>query len=175
MSGVRTEYPARTSGTRGVVFIHCCPSALAPHLEWAIGGVLGQPVKLAWSSQPAAPANLRADVTWNGPIGTAARLAASLRSWPMLVFEVTEEPTSASDGERLAYVPGRGFHRSMIAANGDVVVGEERIRALLTRARTMDDCAHGLHELLGSAWDAELEPYREAGDGAPVSLLPKVV
>jgi hypothetical protein len=158
-----------------VVFIHCCPSALAPHLEWAVGGVLGQPIKFAWSAQPAAPANLRADVTWSGPIGTAARLAASLRSWPMLVFEITEEPTSVSDGERLAYVPGRGFHRSMIAANGDVVVGEERIRALLDRARTMDDCAHGLYELLGTAWDAELEPYRQAGDGDPVTLLPKVV
>ena len=60
-----------------------------------------------------------------------ARLAASLRAWPMLVFEVTEERTVGSDGERLAYVPGRGFHRSMMSANGDVVVGEERLRGLL--------------------------------------------
>ena len=44
---------------------------------------------------------------------TAARLAASLRAWPMLVFEVTEHGTSASDGERLAYVPGRGFRQSL--------------------------------------------------------------
>jgi hypothetical protein len=29
--------------------------------------------------------------------------------------------------------------------------------------------------LLGSAWDAELEPYREGGDGAPVTLLHQVV
>jgi len=45
------------------------------------------------------------------PVGTAARLAASLRAWPMLVFEITEDATSATDGERLAYVPGRGFQR----------------------------------------------------------------
>jgi hypothetical protein len=119
--------------------------------------------------------HLRAEASWAGPVGTAARLAASLRAWPMLVFEVTEEGTSASDGERLAYVPGRGFHRSMVAANGDVVVGEERLRGLLSRARTADDFAHGLAELLGTAWDAELEPYRHAGDGAPVSLLHQVV
>jgi hypothetical protein len=63
----------------------------------------------------------------------------------------------------------------MVAANGDVVVGEERVRALLNRARSADDFTHGLNELLGSAWDAELEPYRQAGGGAPITLLHKVV
>jgi hypothetical protein len=105
----------------------------------------------------------------------AAKLAAALRAWPMLRFELTEDGTSFSDGERLAYVPGRGFHRSVIAANGDVVVGEERLRGLLSRARSTEEFAHGLHELLGSSWDAELEPYRAAGDGSPVTLLHKVV
>jgi Protein of unknown function (DUF3145) len=176
MTGARTNYGDRAAkSTRGVVFIHCCPAALGPHVEWAIAGVLGLPVKLSWTSQPAAPATLRSDATWIGPVGTAARIAAALRSWPMLVFEVTEEATAVSDGERLAFVPGRGFHRSMVAANGDVVVGEERVRALLNRARSADDFAHGLNELLGSAWDAELEPYRQAGDGVPISLLHKVV
>ncbi|MDP9117449.1 MAG: DUF3145 domain-containing protein, partial [Actinomycetota bacterium] len=32
--------------TRGVVFMHCCPSAIAPHVEWALAGVLGRPVRL---------------------------------------------------------------------------------------------------------------------------------
>ncbi|MDP9092680.1 MAG: DUF3145 domain-containing protein [Actinomycetota bacterium] len=174
MSSSRTSNRA-TPTTRGVVFVHCCPSALAPHVEWALAGVLGRPVRLQWSGQPAAPAHLRAEASWTGAVGTGARLAASVRAWPMLVFEVTEEATSVSDGERLAYVPGRGFHRSMISANGDVVVGEERIRGLLSRARTAEDFQHGLTELLGSAWDAELEPYRLGGDGAPVSLLHQVV
>ena len=166
---------ARTApNTRGVVFVHCCPSALAPHVEWALAGVLDRPTRLRWTGQPAAPANLRAEVAWAGPIGTAARLAAGLRPWPMLVFEVTEDGTSASDGERLAYVPGRGFHRSATSASGDVMVGEERLRGLLARARTADDYRHGLTELLGAAWDAELEPYRRGGDGAPVSLLHQV-
>jgi hypothetical protein len=159
----------------GVVFLHCCPSAIAPHVEWALAGVLGRPARLEWTSQPAAPMHLRAEAAWTGAIGTGARLAASLRAWPMLVFEITEDATSASDGERLAYVPGRGFHRSMTAANGDVVVGEERLRGLLTRARTVADYEHGVAELLGTAWDAELEPYRMGGAGAPVTLLHQVV
>ena len=170
-SGVGRAVPA----TRGVVYLHCVPSAIAPHVEWALAGVLGRPARLEWSAQPVAPSHLRAQAAWTGPIGTAARLSASLRAWPMLVFEITEEGTWASDGERLAYVPGRGFHRSMIAANGDVVVGEERLRGLAARARTADELQHGIAELLGSAWDAELEPYREGGDGAPVTLLHQVV
>jgi hypothetical protein len=165
---------ASAANTTGVVFLHCCPAALAPHVEWALAGVLASPVRLQWSAQPAAPTHLRAEAAWTGRVGMAARLAASLRAWPMLVFEITEAATSVSDGERLAYVPGRGFHRSMIAVNGDVVVGEERLRGLLDRARTAEEYAHGIAELLGSSWDAELEPYRRGGDGAPVTLLHQV-
>ena len=126
-------------------------------------------------AQPAAPSHLRAEAAWTGLAGTASRLAASLRNWPMLVFEITEDGTANTDGERLAYVPGRGFHRSTMSANGDIVVGEERLRGLLARARTGEDFRHGLAELLGTAWDVELEPYRLGGDGAPVTLLHQVV
>jgi hypothetical protein len=175
MTNASTESRAALPSTGGVVFMHCCPSAIAPHVEWALAGVLGRPARLEWTGQPVAPTHLRAEAAWRGPIGTGARLAASLRAWPMLVFEVTEHGTSASDGERLAYVPGRGFHRSLTAANGDVVVSEERLRGLLQRARTGEDYEHGLTDLLGTAWDAELEPYRIGGDGAPVTLLHQVV
>ena len=175
MTMTRTEGRSALPATRGVVYLHCCPSAIAPHVEWALAGVLGRPVRLDWAAQPVAPSLLRAQAAWTGPVGSAARLSGALRAWPMLVFEITEDGTSASDGERLAYVPGRGFHRSMISANGDVVVGEERLRGLVQRARSAEELRHGLAELLGSAWDAELEPYRRGGDGAPVTLLPQVV
>jgi hypothetical protein len=161
--------------TRGVVYLHCCPSALVPHVEWALAGVLGRATRLEWSGQPVTPQHLRAEAAWTGPVGTAARLAAALRAWPMLVFEITEEGSAVTDGERLAYVPGRGFHRSMISASGDVVVGEERLRGLAARSRTVEEFQHGLSDLLGTAWDAELEPYRMGGDGAPVTVLPAVV
>src|SRR5579875_783952 len=90
----------RTCGapsTTGVVFLHSCPAALAPHVEWALAGVLGSAVRLEWTAQPAAPSHLRAEATWTGRVGTAARLAASLRAWPMLVFEVTESATPVTD------------------------------------------------------------------------------
>ncbi|WP_348773596.1 DUF3145 family protein, partial [Kingella kingae] len=34
---------------------------------------------------------------------------------------------------------------------------------------------HGVDELLGAAWDADLEVYRHAGDGSPVTWLHQVV
>ena len=60
-------------------------------------------------------------------------------------------------------------------AESGVPEAGERLRGLLARANSTDEFRHGLAELLGSAWDAELEPYRRGGDGAPVTLLHQVV
>lgn len=167
--------PEVTVASRGVVYVHSCPAAVCPHVEWAISSVLGTRVTLAWTAQPVAPGQLRAECVWTGNAGTAARLAAALRPWAMLRFEVTEDPSPGCDGERLAYVPGRGIFRSSVSANGDLVVAEDQLRALRTTARTAEDYEHALDRLLGAAWDAELEPYRHAGDGAPVTWLHQVV
>lgn len=161
--------------TRGVVYVHSCPPAVVPHAEWAISGVLGTRVSLTWTAQPAAPGQLRAECAWTGKPGTGTRIAAALRSWSMLRFEVTEDPSPGYDGERISYLPGRGAYRTSTGASGDVVVGEEQLRALLATARTAEDYAYALDDLLGASWDAELEPYRHAGDGAPVTWLHQVV
>jgi len=161
--------------TRGVVYVHSCPPAVVPHAEWAISGVLGTRVSLSWTAQPAAPGQLRAECAYTGRPGTASKIAAALRSWSMVRFEVTEDPSDGYDGERISYVPGRGVYRTSTGANGDVVVGEQQLRALAAAARSAEDYAHRLDNLLGAAWDAELEPYRQAGDGAPVTWLHQVV
>src|SRR5882672_7915205 len=67
--------------TRGVVFIHAAPPALCPHVEWAIGGVLGRPVTLEWTPQPAAPGTFRAELSWQAEPGTASQTASALRDW----------------------------------------------------------------------------------------------
>ena len=66
---------------------------------------------LSWAEQPAAHGSFRAEVAWTGSPGTAARLVAALRAWPMLRFEVTEEASHGNDGERMSYVPGQGVFR----------------------------------------------------------------
>ena len=160
--------------SRGVVYVHSAPLAVAPHVEWAIARVLGSPVRLEWSSQPADPTTRRAECTWSGRPGTGAEFAAALRGWPMLRFEVTEEPSIGCDGERFMHVPGRGLFRAAMSVNGDIVIMEDQVRSVLAAARGSEAIAHALDLLLGTAWDAELEPYRYAGEGAPATWLTQV-
>lgn len=160
---------------RGVLYVHSCPPAVCPHVEWAVSRVLGVPVRLEWSAQPADISAMRAESQWSAGPGTAGTLATALRQWPMIRFEVTEEPSLGVDGERISYVPGRGIFRSTVSANGDILLSEDRIRALLATATGPEALSHGLEKLLGGAWDADLEPYRHAGDGARVTWLHQAI
>jgi hypothetical protein len=92
----------------------------------------------------------------------------------MLRFEVTEESSPGCDGERYMYVPGRGVFRAAMSTTGDLLVTEDQIRSVLATSRAAPGLAHALDGLLGTAWDAELEPYRHAGDGAPATRLTQV-
>ena len=161
--------------TSGVVYVHSSPSAVCPHVEWAISGTLGERVDLRWAAQPAAPGQLRAECAWTAEAGTGAKLVAALRAWPMLRFEVTEEASHGNDGERMSYVPGHGVYRAQTSANGDLVVTEQQLRHLAATATSIEAFRHGVDELLGAAWDADLEVYRHAGDGSPVTWLHQVV
>ncbi len=158
----------------GVLYVHSCPPVLCPHVEWAVAAELGTRARMEWSDQPAAPGQLRAEINWRGRPGTAGRIAAALRGWTLLRYEVTEEPSAGVDGERYAVTPTLGVFRSSMSVNGDLLIGEDRLRTLLATA-TGPQLAQGLDRLLGSAWDDELEPYRTAGDGAPVTWLHQVV
>jgi hypothetical protein len=160
--------------TRGVVYVHSAPVAVAPHVEWAIARVLGTPVRLEWTGQPVDPASRRTECTWSGPPGTAAEFADALRGWPMLRFEITEEPAPGFDGERFMHVPGRGLFHAAMSATGDIMLGEDLVRTLIAASRGHEALAHALNKALGAAWDAELEPYRYAGEGAPATWLTKV-
>jgi hypothetical protein len=128
-----------------------------------------------WNASSARRCPCRGEVAWTGAPGTAAKLVTALRAWPMLRFEVTEEASHGNDGERMSYVPGHGVFRAPTSANGDLVVTEQQLRHLAATATSMEAFRHGMDELLGSAWDADLEVYRHAGDGSPVTWLHQVV
>ena len=56
------------------------------------------------------------------------------------------------------------------------MIPEDRIKHVMAlSALGGKDLAAALHDLLGSAWDEELEPFRYAGDGSPVRWLHEVV
>ncbi|NBE54258.1 DUF3145 domain-containing protein [Streptomyces boluensis] len=162
--------------TRGVLYVHSAPRALCPHVEWAVAGVLGGRVNLDWIRQPAAPGTWRSEFSWKADAGTAAKLASALRGWQMLRFEVTSEPCSNAEGERYSATPALGIFHAVTGIHGDILIPEDRLRAALARSgRGESDLESELTGLLGKPWDDELEPFRYAGEGAPVRWLHQVV
>ena len=164
----------RGTYTRGVLFVHSTPPALCPHIEWAIGAALGQEVHLQWTPQDAAPGMLRTEFAWVGATGSVARLASALRGLEHLRYEVTEEPSAGTDGGRWSHTPSLGIFHAQMDTVGNVVVPEDRVRAALESASSLEELREGLDLALGQAWDDELEPFRHAGAGAPVRWLNRV-
>jgi len=161
---------------RGVVYVHAATSALCPHVEWAVAGAVGVRVSMSWTPQPAAPGMYRAEMSWHGETGTSAKIASALRGWMHLRFEVTEEPSSGHEGARYSYTPELGVYHAVIGVHGDIMIPEDRIKAAMARAASGDSDLHGeMRMLIGGPWDDALEPFRYAGDGAPVRWLHQVV
>ncbi|ADG89080.1 hypothetical protein TBS_13820 [Thermobispora bispora] len=160
------------AAARGVLYVHSAQPALCPHIEWAVAGVLGVPVNLTWTPQPAAPGTLRAQAEWVGRPGTAAAIASSLMGWQRIRFEITEDASPGVDGSRHAYTPSLGPFTAVIGANGDILVPENRLRtAMMLAAQGRVVLEEELDRLLGKPWDEELESFRYAGEGAPVRWL----
>jgi hypothetical protein len=89
-----------------------------------------------------------------------------------LRFEVTEEASEGCDAVRHCYTPNLGSFSAVTSANGDILVPEGRLRAVMAMSATDTSVLEKeLEKLLGTAWDHELEPFRRAGDGAPVRWL----
>ena len=175
---------------RGVLQIHSAPPALSPHIEWAVAGIFGVPVKLAWIDQPASPGTIRTEVAWQGRPGLSGEIASSLATWKLLRFEVTEEASPGCDAIRYSCTPELGMFSAPISACGDIMISENRLRAVMTLACGSGEQLSRLRELhgprhpalggsldaelkllLGEPWDAELEPFRHASAGAPVRWL----
>jgi hypothetical protein len=159
-----------------VVYVHSATSALCPHVEWALSGVLGMRVSLEWTSQPAEPGTWRAELSWSGDPGTGAQLASALRGWLHLRYEVTEEPSPGTEGARFSYTPELGVFHAIAGVHGDLLVPEDRLRAAVLSATAKGTpVADEIDKLLGKPWDDELETFRWAGEGAPVRWLHQVV
>nr|WP_284286844.1 DUF3145 family protein [Angustibacter aerolatus] len=81
---------------------------------------------------------------------------SALRGWARLRYEVTEEPSARADGARWSHTPDLGVHHAVVGLHGDVLVGEDRVRAAVAAAN--GDAAlltAELDRVLGRAWDDE--------------------
>jgi Protein of unknown function (DUF3145) len=174
---------------RGVLQVHSAPPALCPHVEWAVAGVLGVAVDLPWVNQAAAPGMVRAELDWQGSPGASGAITSALAGWSRLRFEVTEDASPGCDAVRYSYTPDLGVFSAVTSASGDILIPEGRLRAAMMVAAATDFISHAqagaagpqlapvnsledeIARLLGQPWDDELEPFRCAGDGAPVRWL----
>jgi hypothetical protein len=116
---------------RGVLQVHSAPPALSPHIEWAVAGVLGVPVRLSWVEQPASPGSVRAELSWLGRPGASAEITSALAGWGLLRFDVTEEASPGCDAVRYSHTPALGTFSAVTAANGDILIPEGRLRAAM--------------------------------------------
>ena len=122
----------------------------------------------------------RASALWHSPSGMAepaARPPAPLSRYRQKRnFEVTAEPCSQAEGERYSCTPDLGIYHAVTGPHGDIMIPENRLRAAAERAaRGESDLLTEITGLLGKPWDDELEPFRYAGEGAPVRWLHQVV
>ena len=117
---------------RGVLQVHSAPPALCPHIEWAVAGIVGVPLRLPWVDQPASPGTLRAQLDWHARPGTSATITSALAAWKRLRFEVTEEASPGCDAVRYSCTPSLGIFSAVTSASGDILVPEGRLRAAMT-------------------------------------------
>ena len=161
---------------RGVLFVHSCPRAVSPHLEWALAKVFGSDLSIDWADQPITPNQVRAEIIWSGEPGTGARIASALLAFSGVRYEVTEESRLDAEGERFAATPALGLFRGSIGLHGDVMVHEERLRSLMNQpGLDTSGVMSELGRLIGRPWDDELEPFRIAHEGSTVRVLHQVV
>ena len=161
--------------TRGVVYVHSAPSALCPHVEWALTGVLGaagqpgldpaarRPRDLPRRALLAGSARHRGD----GGLGAARLGAPALRGH------------RGADGAPRA--PGSAAPRSSGSSTrspASTATSSSRRTGCAPPSsgwgREGGDLAEEIDKLLGKPWDDELETFRWAGEGAPVRWLHQV-
>ena len=159
---------------QGMVIIHSAPRALLPHVEWALGRLMGGPTTIKWTPQPLANGTFRAEHHWSGSVAFASTLASELIGWAALRFEIIQDQTPGVDGWRLAYTPRLGLFQSQMDSMGNVLLNEHRIKAMIDDEAGAASIAEQLRIALGEPWDEELEAFRIAGAEAPVIWLRSV-
>ena len=151
--------------SEGLVLIHRAPVALLNHVEWTISGITGNPTKISWSKKDSSDSIFRGSFAIDGTLNDCATLASAFMNLKQLSFEVIHQ--SALSGARWSFTPSLGMFHCATDEAGNLVVGENQLRASIEKAGSnILRLQAELRRLLGQAWDDELEPYRELIGGA---------
>jgi hypothetical protein len=160
--------------TQGMVYIHSAPRALLPHVEWALGRLLGGPIGLDWQPQNQAPGQFRAETNFSADLNFGALASSELLGWGSLRFEIVQDAANEADGWRWAFTPSLGLFQGQLDSLGNLLVNEHRVRAIFDSATDLLEAKRLMARSLGEPWDVELEPFRFAHDEASVVWLKSV-
>lgn len=165
---------SRTSKYAGRILIYSTPAALTQHIEWAINQKLGQVVTLTWVNQPLSPSNLATEFEYKHDAPVAAAVASALKGWHFIRFEITQVNSITNDVIFYRSTPELGLHQASLTTNGDVVINENQLNTILKNSYTHEKLITNIENALGSAWEAELEPYRIALNAGINNFVSKI-
>jgi hypothetical protein len=145
-----------------------------PHVEWALGRLLGGPIGLEWQPQNQAPGQFRAETNFTADLNFGALASSELLGWGSLRFEIVQDAANEADGWRWAFTPSLGLFQGQLDSVGNLLVNEHRVRAIFDSATDLHDAKQLMARSLGEPWDLELEPFRFAHDESSVVWLKSV-
>lgn len=167
---------ADSSRAHGTLIVHASTKAMTAPIEWVLADLTTSPVKLEWFNQSLSPSMVRTSFEWAGEAGLAAKIASGLRSIPHIRFEISEFSNTADFSQRICFTPSLGIFRADINVHGDIVINEQRLRHLMdVHRKDLVALQTSIDELLGTAWDVELEPFRVAMDCDVVRIAHRIV
>ncbi len=156
----------------GVLVVHSAPRAISSHVEWAVNAIVGVPLRYRWKPSPLVDDAMRVEVYWEAPVGSATKIASTLRGWSDLRFEITEDAGPAALGVHIAHTPSLGLSSVSLDAGGSLVVNEHQIESILQGAGgDLTAVRDGFDRALGGAWERELEPFRVTRNESSLRLL----
>ena len=164
----RLTHPGNHLRFRGVLHIHSTPSAMRQHINWAIQSVLGAETMVNWSLQPKLPGTYRAKLEYRNLATSGAQIASALRGWHFLNFEIVE--CGENIGEMFRYTPELGMHRAQIDQSGAILITENQLSNILKTSLDDQDLREGINQVIGTAWELELERFRAIGHEEIASL-----
>jgi hypothetical protein len=104
----------------------------------------------------------------------AAQLAASLKAWHYIRFEIRQLSKITGDATLFRATADLGLHQVNISSIGDVMLNENQINTAIKNSLTYEKLQSNLESALGIAWDSELEPYRIALASGMLDSISKI-
>ena len=160
INGPQPLEPHGIGVSHGHIAIYSAPKAVLAHVQWSINEVLGKPHELTWQIQPLMVGTWRAQLSWNGLLGSGAKLASALRGWHYLKFEIYEAAMKGSDGSLYMFTTELGLFRSNVGPHGDIMINEHQLQRILEANIKESDICEEVEKLLGKPWNEVLEPFR---------------